>query len=60
MKQYTHQLRTGKIDEVEHIITAFESIDGWKFIKLLPEENVLPTHIVFEWTKNCPMHFPLL
>lgn len=53
---YKHPMKTGHVTEFEQVHFAFTQA-GWKFVELLPETG-WPTHMVFEWPKDCPAYYP--
>lgn len=58
MLVYSHVLKTGHLDEVEEAVLKYESL-GWIFVELLPNDNTLPTEIIFKWPFNSTPRYPL-
>lgn len=59
MHRYIHTLKTGSLEEVEQVISEFESC-GWDFVELLPDSNdCFPKEAVFNWPHEGFPHYPL-
>lgn len=55
--RYTYKLQSGHVDEVAEVCFVYKGI-GWKEVGLLPPDRGMPTHIIFEWTKDTPALYP--
>lgn len=53
---YKYELKTGHITECTAVYYAYTQA-GWIFKELCPESGV-PTHLIFEWPKDCAAYYP--
>lgn len=54
--RYAYRLTSGHLPEYEAVVFAYTQA-GWVEVAALPESG-LPTHIIFEWQKDCPPIYP--
>ena len=56
--KYAYQLESRSLDEVSEVCWAYTMTSHWKQIGLVPPDEGIPTHVVFEWQGEGPPHYP--
>lgn len=59
-KGFRHEYRLKSFYPQEYEVVNFAYLQaGWKEVGAIPSEGI-PTHIIFEWTKDSPPLYPFV